>query len=74
MSVLRQERQKYVTITICQPFQDPFRLIPNAYQMLIRYAKTNGLREPGKKGIVSCIEREYRQDGLDYMDVYMAVE
>lgn len=71
--VQRQERQLYIAVTIRQPSDAPFTIIPNAYQLLLRYAETNGLREP-RKVPIPCFEREYSRQGVDYMDVCIAVE
>ena len=72
--VIRQERQKYIVITIKQPFLAPFRLIPNAYKILLTYMQTNGIQEKQDKAVIPCFEREYVAEGIDYMDVYIAVE
>lgn len=72
--VCNQERQKYIAITIKQPFTAPFRLIPNAYKTLLTYMKTNGIRGRYEKGMIDCFEKEYVTDGIDYMDVYIAIE
>lgn len=69
-----QEKQKYIAITIKQPSTAPFRLIPNAYKILFTYIKTNGMNEKHHKTIISCFEKEYVIDGVDYMDVYIAIE
>jgi DNA-binding XRE family transcriptional regulator len=72
--VKHQEGQTYIAITIRDPFQDPFRLIPNAYQLLLRYSETNKLNMPKGKETVSCFEKEYRKENTEYMDVYLAVD
>lgn len=71
---IRQEAQQYIAITIRQPFLAPFRLIPNAYKTLLTYMRANEIRQKNDKSILSCFEKEYRLDGIDYMDVYIAVE
>lgn len=72
--VIRQERQKYVAITIKEPFTAPFYLIPNAYKTLISYIDANGIPHKDSKDIICCFEKEYNIDGVQYMDVYIAVE
>jgi len=72
--IMYQEAQNYLAITIKQPFIAPFRLIPNAYKLLRTYMKTNGINEKHEKSIIDCFEKEYIIDGVDYMDVYIAIE
>ena len=72
--VKRQDSQKYIVITIKEPFNAPFRLIPNAYKTLLAYMKTNGINGKYDKGLIDCFEKEYTRDGIEYMDVYIAIE
>lgn len=72
--VRQQESQKYIVITIKEPFHAPFRLIPNAYKTLLTYMKTNGINGKYEKGLIDCFEKEYVRDGIEYMDVYIAIE
>ena len=72
--VLRQERQKYIAITINSPQAAPFRLIPNAYKVLMTHMKINGIGHKDDKNIFPCFEKEYDMEGIHYMDVYIAVE
>lgn len=74
MDVIRQERQKYIAITIKSPSIAPFRLIPNAYKVLMTHMKINGIRHKEDKKIISCFEKEYDVEKVDYMDVYIAIE
>ena len=69
-----QEKQKYIAITIKQPSLAPFRLIPNAYKILLTYMQTNGMNGRYDKAIIDCFEKEYVVDDIDYMDVYIAIE
>lgn len=69
-----QEKQKYIAITIKQPFSAPFRLIPNAYKILLTYMQTNGMNGRCEKAMIDCFEKEYVVDNIDYMDVYIAIE
>lgn len=73
MSVLTHPRQQYAVITIREPFTAPFTTIPNAYKILLTYIKTNGLCGKKEKGAIDCFEKEYTADGIDYMDVYIAL-
>lgn len=52
----------------------PFYIIPNAYKTLMTYMQTNGITGKYSKGIIDCFEKEYVMDGIDYMDVYIAIE
>lgn len=72
--VKQQEKQKYIVITIKEPENAPFRLIPNAYKTLLTYMKTNGINGKYEKGIIDCFEKEYKKDKVGYMDVYIAIE
>ncbi len=72
--VLSQKTQHYAAITIREPFKAPFRIIPNAYQTLMAYMKVNRLDHREERGVISCYEREYRQEGICYMDVYIATQ
>lgn len=72
--VKRQDSQKYIVITIKEPFNAPFRLIPNAYKTLLAYMKTNGINGKYDKGLIDCFEKEYTRDEIEYMDVYIAIE
>ena len=61
--VLQQDRQKYMAITIREPFIAPFRLIPNAYKALMTYMQMNGIAHKQEKYMIGCFEREYTQNG-----------
>ncbi len=73
MNVFSHPRQQYGVITIREPFSAPFTTIPNAYKMLLTYIKTNGLCSKKEKDAIECFEKEYTVDGIDYMDVYIAL-
>jgi len=72
--VYRQEQQNYIAITIKEPFTAPFRLIPNAYKTLLTYMQINGYKRREEKNCIECFEKEYLINGIDYMDVYIAIE
>ena len=72
--VLSQAAQEYAVITIRRPFDAPFRLIPGAYQILLRWLQTNVCAGSRGAAGIPCFEREYLQDGVECMDVYMAVK
>lgn len=74
MDVISQDAQKYIAITIKQPEAAPFRLIPNAYKVLMTHMKINGIRHKEDKRIIACFEKEYDMEGVHYMDVYIAVK
>ena len=71
---IQQGRQKYMTITIREPFTAPFRLIPNAYKALMTYMHMNGIAHKHEKCTIDCFEREYTKDGVTYMDIFIAAE
>ncbi|WP_244833738.1 helix-turn-helix transcriptional regulator [Clostridium sp. BJN0001] len=68
-----QKTQKYAIITIKDPFSSPFDLIENAYKTLMSYMKVNNIKEKSIKNIIECYEKEYKKDGIDYMDIHIAV-
>ena len=49
-------------------------MIPNAYKTLMYYMKVNGMKHVEDKEVISCFEREYTKDEVQYMDIYIAVE
>ena len=74
VSVDCQKEHRYVKITIEDPFTNPFVLIPNAYQTLMRYIEVNQLGGRDVKEVLSCFEKEYRHNGTDYMDIYLVID
>lgn len=72
--ILSQEAQTYITITIRDPLAAPFRLIPNAYKVLMTHMTLNGIRHKEDKEAISCFEKEYDLDGIHYMDVSIRCE
>lgn len=72
--VRKQEKQRYIVITITAPQTAPFELIPNAYKVLMAYMNTNGLKGKWDGHLIDCFEKEYELDGVWHMDVYIAVE
>lgn len=74
MERMRQGEHCYLAITIREPMKAPFRLIPRAYQLLMRHLSVNGMRPLEREGVLPCFEKEYRRDGVHYMDVYVTVE
>lgn len=72
--VISQAAQMYIAITIREPFTAPFRLIPNAYGTLDTYMRANGIRHSERPCIIPCFEKEYVRDGVECMDIFIAVE
>lgn len=72
--VKKQDRQRYIAITIKAPHTASFDLIPNAYKVLMAYMNTNGLKGKWDGRLIDCFEKEYELDGIWHMDVYIAVE
>lgn len=73
IEIVKQHKQKYVAITIKDPFSDPFHLIPSAYKTLMSHIQVNRLSSKEPKEVISCFEREYRVDNNEYMDVFIAI-
>lgn len=74
LETITQTNQNYAVITIKEPFTAPFSLIPNAYKTLMRYMDVNNLKHKESKEVISCFEKVYQNDGISYMDVYIAME
>lgn len=72
--IVMQGSQQYAVITIKNPFEAPFTIIPNAYKTLMRYMEVNGLKHKENKEIIPCFEKTYDKDGVTYMDVYISIE
>lgn len=72
--IITQPAQSYAVITIKNPFTAPFTLIPNAYKTLMRYIDVNNLKNKQSKEILPCFEKEYEEDKIPYMDVYIAIQ
>lgn len=73
LDIFGQKKEKYIAITIREPFSSPFTLIPNAYKALMFYMEINGIKHKQSKNTISCFEKEYIKDNTQYMDVYIAV-
>lgn len=71
--ITRQEKQKYIAITINESGMSPFYIIPNAYKILMANMKVNGIAQKHDKKVLPCFEKEYYTDGKWHMDVYIAV-
>ncbi|HML66952.1 MAG TPA: helix-turn-helix transcriptional regulator [Clostridia bacterium] len=69
-----QEAGKYAAITITEPMSAAFQLIPNGYKNLLRYIKENKLAMKAENQQETiCFEKVYIKDGVEYMDVYIAL-
>lgn len=64
----------YATITIKEPFIQPFERIPNAYKLIMEYLQANNFKEKQQDNIISCFEYEYEKNGMNYMDIYIHVD
>ena len=58
-------KDRYAKLTITDPHSNSCENIPNAYNMLLKYAKTSSWENR------LAFEEEYDIDGLHYMDVYV---
>ena len=74
MEPVIQADQPYAVVTIQEPFQAPFSLIPNAYKTLLRYMEVNGYKHKITKEVLPCFEKVYNKNGVTFMYVYIAVE
>lgn len=71
--LMTQPGLAYAAITIENPSENPFSLIPNAYKTLLRYIEVNGYKENKAQDIINCFEKEYEKNGRSYMDVYITL-
>lgn len=70
-----QGEEKYITLTIHEPDQDPFDLIPNAFKSLLTHMSANGMKEKVDPNIITCFEREYTDEqGKWAMDIFIALD
>lgn len=72
--IKRQPMQSYAVITIRDPFKSPFTRIPNAYKTLMTFMQANDHRHACGKRAIECFEKQYVREGIEHMDVYIAVE
>lgn len=74
VEIASQETADYAVMTVRDPFAAAFERIPHAYQMILEYLRSNGIRKSAKSGILPCFEYVYEKDGISYMDVYIHCE
>lgn len=72
--ITRQEKQKYIAITVNESGLSPFYVIPNAYKMLMSNMQVNGIKQKNDRKVLSCFEKEYYTGGKWHMDIHIAVE
>ena len=70
--IMTRPSQTYVTITVTDPFKAPFRLIPGAYKALMRYMQINRI-PPLREEDRFCFEKTWNDDGVDMMDILIAI-
>ena len=69
-----QESGKYAMITITEPMSAAFELIPNGYKILLNYIKEKKLAmKPENQKETACFEKIYVKEGIEYMDIYIAL-
>lgn len=69
-----QKSMTYFAVTVTQPFHAPFQRIPNAYKILLASIKANKLKPLSDPEQIGCFEKSYQVDGIEYMDIYIALE
>ena len=74
LDVIAQPTQRYAVITIREPFEAPFSIIPNAYKTLMKYMDVNNLAHKESKEVLPCFEKVYQNDMVTYMDLYIAIQ
>ena len=61
-------------ITITEPMSAAFELIPNGYKILLNYIKEKKLAmKPENQKETACFEKIYVKEGIEYMDIYIAL-
>ena len=69
-----QEGGSYAAITITEPFKAAFTLIPNAYKTIMDYLREKNISMREESTTQSfCFERVYVKNGVEYMDVFIAL-
>ena len=69
--LLRQEEACYAVITVRDPFAAPFHRIPQAYQQILEYLGTSGIKKKHSEDILPCFEWVYEKEGIPHMDVFI---
>lgn len=69
-----QNEARYATITIKDPFASAFTRIPKAYKLVLDYLGASSFKQNTSSDQISCLEKVYRQDGVECMDIYILVE
>lgn len=64
----------YAMITIKEPFIQPFERIPKAYKMILTYLQENHYKAKQQDNLVNCFEYEYKEKGMEFMDVYLHID
>ena len=65
----RQKAQRYVTITIRNPMENPFQLVSNAYKSVFQYIRVNRYTFDH-----FAFERVYYKGNTEYMKVCVAIQ
>lgn len=65
-------KSKWVTLTIKNPFNHPFQVIPNGFKILERYIEQNYLNF--SKEELNNFEYEYVKENVTYMDIFIRLE
>ena len=69
VEIASQSTAEYACITIRDPFSRAFEYIPAAYEKILEYIKSNGLKENMSAEHIPCYEYEYKKDNTTYMEV-----
>ncbi len=70
--VMRRVKGDYVMVTVKEPFDAPFRLIPSAYKAIFRYIEINRF-PPVQNHEDFCFEKVLSKDGVEVMEIYVAI-
>lgn len=69
--ISRQESCRYAVMTIAEPNGRDDRQITRAIQTILENLHTAGISKAAKKDCLPCFELRYRQDGMDYADIFL---
>ena len=69
-----QEAGRYAALTITEPFQAAFERIPTGYKILLDYLKEHKLAvKPENQQETACFEKIYVKNGVEYMEIFIAL-
>lgn len=71
--IAEQAEADYAIISIREPFIAPFERIPNAYQLILKALNCKSFSDNVPDNVIPCFEYVYRENGVEFMKVFMHV-